>query len=395
MNITEILLIVAVVFLFVISILILFSQNKLKNDNEKMGLNLQSNIRQIIEKQFREIISVNAENAQKQIKENTENTQKLSDRIAVSLNEIRQTNEKKLDEIQKNVNEKLDKSLNERLDSSFKTIGEELQSLHKNLGELKSLSSGVDSLQKTLSNVKTRGVYGEMQLENILANIMDKSQYVTQYMLNKGENSRVDFAVKIPDKQNENGFVYLPIDAKFPSDKYLNIVKASEECDTEGLKNAVRDLKAAVELQAKSIRDKYLNPPNTTNFAIMFLPTESLYAEVLKIEGLAEKCQNEYNIVIQGPTTITALINSFSIGFKYLVMNKKTAEIEKTLQAIKTQYNTFSDLITKTKKKLKEATEATDLLSDRNEMISKKLKNYEALDVEASNKELELQSYIE
>ncbi|MDO5564546.1 MAG: DNA recombination protein RmuC, partial [Eubacteriales bacterium] len=290
---------------------------------------------------------------------------------------------------------KLDKSLNERLDNSFKTIGEQLQNLHKNLGELQSLSVGVDSLQKTLSNVKTRGVFGEIQLSNILANTMDKSQYEEQFVIKENKDERVDFAIKIPDKDAKDNFLYLPIDAKFPSDMYLHIVNASNEKNQEALNRAIEELRRAIEKQAKSIKDKYIDTPKTTAFAILFLPTEALYAEVLRIDGLAEKCQNEYNIIIQGPTTITALINSFSIGFKYLTVNKKAFEIGKTLEAIKGQYNIFSDLIIKTKKKLEDAKKATEDLSFRNEQINKKLKNIASLPSVESNKQLEINVYDE
>lgn len=374
-----IILVICAVAMLVIAIILLFSQSKIKTENEKMNMQLESNVRSLIESGFRGII-----------KDNQDSTDKLTDRIAKSLNEIRETNEKKLQDIQNNVNEKLDKSLNERLDSSFKTIGEQLQNLHKNLGELQNLSIGVDSLQKTLSNVKTRGVYGEAQLENILANVLDPSQYEVQFNLKGSGKEAIDFAVKIPQKDEKENFIYLPIDSKFPIDRYNALLDAYNTSDDATIKSAVQDLKQAIEIQARSIRDKYLDPPKTTAFAIMFLPTESLYAEVLRIDGLAEKCQNEYKVVIQGPTTITALINSFSIGFRYLSVNKKAKEIEKTLQAIKSQYDTFTDLINKTKDKIKAAMTATESLSSRNEQISKKLSKFEKIDINESNNILEL-----
>lgn len=380
MDVGTIVLIVCVILILITIFVLVYSLNKMKIENEKNNLCLESNVKSIIEKNFRDII-----------KDNQCSTDKLTDRIAKSLNEIREVNEKKLQDIQNNVNEKLDKSLNERLDSSFKTIGEQLQALHKNLGELQSLSVGVDTLQKTLSNVKTRGVYGEAQLENILANVLDKSQYVVQFKIKENSKEIIDYAVKIPQKDEKEHFIYMPIDSKFPMDKYNALIDAYNTSDETAIKTAVQALKQAIEVQARSIRDKYISPPTTTSFAIMFLPTESLYAEVLRIDGLAEKCQNDYKIVIQGPTTITALINSFSVGFRYLAINKKAQEVEKTLQAIKSQYDIFTGLINKTKDKIKAAMTATENLSTRNEQITKKLSKFDKLDLTESNHILELE----
>lgn len=311
-----------------------------------------------------------------------------------SLTDIQNANDKRLQDIQQSVNEKLDRSLNERLDTSFRQIGDQLSTLYKSLGELQSLSSGVADLQKTLSNVKTRGIFGELQLKNILMDIMDSSQYEENVVTKSKSSDRVEFAIKIPDKDDKDGFIYLPIDSKFPSDIYNKIVDASNNTDSDSLKQAIKELEQRIKLEARTIRDKYIDPPNTTDFAIMFLPTEGIYAEVIRITGLTEWCQNECKIVISGPTTLVALLNSLSIGFRYLTVNKNSKEILKTLSAIKAQYQKFGQLISKTQKKLQEAQSATDDLQSRNEMIQKKLAKVEIMDESDSAKILGISNEI-
>lgn len=322
------------------------------------------------------------------LKSNSEAQSRVQETVIQALKEIQNANDKRLNDIQRSVNEKLDKSLNERLDSSFKQIGDQLSTLYKSLGELQSLSSGVSDLQKTLSNVKTRGIFGEFQLRNILMDIMDSSQYEENVATKNKSSDRVEFAVKIPDKDDSRAFIYLPIDSKFPSDIYNKIVDASNSADSDGLKHAVKELEQRIKAEARTIRDKYIDPPNTTDFAIMFLPTEGLYAEVIRISGLTEWCQNECKIVISGPTTLVALLNSLSIGFRYLTVNKNSKEILKTLSAVKAQYEKFGQLILKTQKKLQEAQSAADDLQSRNEMIQKKLSRVEVMDETDSSKVL-------
>lgn len=322
------------------------------------------------------------------LKNNADAQSRMQETIIQALKEIQNANDRRLNDMQRNVNEKLDKSLNERLDSSFKQIGDQLSTLYKSLGELQSLSSGVSDLQKTLSNVKTRGIFGEFQLKNILMDIMDSSQYEENIATKKKSSDRVEFAIKIPDKEDTNGFIYLPIDSKFPADIYNKIVDSSNSADSDGLKQAAKELEQRIKTEARTIRDKYIDPPGTTDFAIMFLPTEGLYAEVIRIAGLTEWCQNECKIVISGPTTLVALLNSLSIGFRYLTVNKNSKEILKTLSAVKAQYEKFGQLISKTQKKLQEAQSAADDLQNRNEMIQKKLSKVEIMDESDSSKVL-------
>lgn len=304
-------------------------------------------------------------------------TQKL---IADSLKEIQNANDRRLAEIQNNVNEKLDQSLNQRLDHSFKQIGDQLSTLYKSLGELQTLSSGVTDLQKTLSNVKTRGIFGEVQLKNILMDVMDASQYAENIATKSKSSDRVEFAVKIPDKENPKAFIYLPIDSKFPADIYNRIIDAAASADSENLKLSTKELEQRIRSEARTIRDKYIDPPGTTDFAIMFLPTEGLYAEVIRIPGLMEWCQSSCKIVICGPTTLVALLNSLSIGFRYLTVNKNSKDILNILSAVKTQYQKFGLLIQKTQKKLQEAQSVADDLQSRNEIIQKRLSRVEVME---------------
>ncbi len=327
----------------------------------------------------------------KLIQDSTENREVMQRTIRTSLEEIRtsneeklkelrESNETKLSEIQKNVNEKLDRSLNERLDESFKQIGERLESLYKSLGQLQQLESGVSSLNRTLTNVKTRGIFGEVQLGNILANVLERSQYEENVATKKNSQDRVEFAVKIPDKENKGGFIYLPIDSKFPADIYERIVQAADAADAAALKQASAELKQRIKTEAMTIRDKYIAPPATTDFAILFLPTEGLYSEVLRIPGLVEECQKQYKIIISGPTTVTALLNSLAVGFRYLTVNKNAQEILKTLSAVKAQYEKFGTLIEKTQKKLDEAQKAADEMKTRSDMIQRKLSKVETME---------------
>jgi DNA recombination protein RmuC len=232
--------------------------------------------------------------------------------------------------------------------------------------------------------VKARGIYGEMALENLLANILDKNQYETNVATRPRSAERVEFAVKIPDKENK-GFIYLPIDSKFPADIYGKVLETAENADVENLKVAIQELKTRIRKEAMTIRDKYVAPPHTTDFAIMFLPTEGLYSEVLRIDGLVEECQQKYKIVVAGPTTLTAILNSLSIGFKYLTVNKKSEEIMKLLGNFKSQFVKFNDLIVKTQDKISHAQKAAEQLGERSSKIQKKLDKVELVSYDEEN----------
>ena len=405
----EVIIIALLVIAIVMEIVILSKANTKKDDKSEVLLDSLKDmkkdqdtlkidvIKEISEGQFK-----NQETIRRSLMEMQESTEKrllansttVNKSISEGLSTIQEATDRKLTEIQKNVDAKLDKNLNERLDESFKQVGERLESLYKSLGELKSLESGVVNLNKTLSNVKARGVYGEMALENILANILDNSQYDTNVATKPRSTERVEFAVKIPDKDNK-GFIYLPIDSKFPADTYANVLEAAENADAVALKAAIGELKIRIRKEAMTIRDKYIAPPHTTDFAIMFLPTEGLYSEVLRIDGLVEECQEKCKIVIAGPTTLTALLNSLSVGFKYLTVNKKSEEIMKLLGNFKGQFEKFNDLITRTQNRISDAQKAADQLRDRSSMIQKKLDKVELVSYEDAEDVIELPEDIE
>lgn len=309
--------------------------------------------------------------------------EKMDSSLKDAVSSLQETNKQKLDDIQTDINKKLDISLNERLDRSFKTVGEQLNKLYESLGELSKLETGVSSLNRTLSNVKTRGIFGEMQLENILSDILAPSLYdknVVTKISRDANRDAVEFAVKIPDKDAVGEFMYLPIDSKFPASIYDKIQKASEEADAAALQTAVKELEQRVKTDARDIQTKYLDPPHTTDFGIMFLPTESLYAEVLRIPGLVEECRNKHHVVITGPATVAALLNSLSIGFRYMAVNRDSQNILKLLSAIKSQYQTLSGLIATADKRLELARKATSDLKQRTDIINKRLSSVEEID---------------
>ncbi len=311
------------------------------------------------------------------------NLRSMSESMNRTINEsmfrMQVSNEQKLDRIEGVVNDKLDKSLNERLDANFKIVGDQLGNLYKTLGELRELSGGVADLNKTLSNVKTRGVFGEVQLGRILEQTMPPSQYVTNAAVKKNSDERVEFAVKFPPAYEGGEPVLLPVDAKFPSDIYNKIVAASEAGDTGRLAEAVKELKTRILLEARKIRDKYIDPPLTTNYAVMFLPTEGLYAEVLRIDGLTEKCQ-ELGVIVAGPTTITALLNSLSVGFKNAQLSKKSVEIMRLLEAVKNQFAKFGEELDRTEKKLADAQASAQRLRKRTETMERRMNRIGEID---------------
>lgn len=321
-----------------------------------------------------------SELSEKQLERMNEQTAGIRETLTRSLRELQETNREKLGEIQGEINRKLDTSLNERLDSSFKTVGEQLQKLYQSLGELGKLENGVMSLNRTLSNVKARGVLGETQLENILAEILSNTLYDRNVATKKGSRDCVEFAVRIPDKEAAGSFLYLPIDSKFPTSIYDRICEAADEGDADALRRAQKELEQRIRTEARTIFEKYVDPPQTTDFALMFLPTESLYAEVLRIPGLTEECQRKYHVVVTGPTTIAALLNSLSIGFRYMAVNRDSQNILKLLSAIKTQYSTLSTLIETAGNRLELAKKATSELRHRTDIINKRLASVEEID---------------
>lgn len=287
---------------------------------------------------------------------------------------LQQDNEKKLEQMRQTVDEKLNVSLENRLTQSFNIINERLQSVYEGIGVMKQLATGVGDLKKVLNNVKTRGVWGEIQLENLLEQILTKDQYLCQVNINPSNQDRVDFVIKMPGK-DDSGEVYLPIDAKFPIEDYQRLIDASEQGNKEEVDLAVKGIERRVKEEAKKIKEKYILIPKTTDFAVMYLPIEGMYAEVLRIPGLCEHLQQEYKVVVCGPTTLSALLNSLQLGFKSLTIEKRSSEVWNLLSVFKREFTKFVDLLAKTQKKLTEASNTIEFATKKSKTIERKLKD--------------------
>ncbi len=296
------------------------------------------------------------------------------------LKSLQEDNGQKLDQMRLVVDEKLQATLEKRLGDSFRQVSERLEQVHQGLGEMQSLASDVGALQRTLTNVKTRGTWGEVQLESLLQQILVAEQYAKNVATKKGSKDRVEFAVKLPGREQSNGEgVWLPIDAKFPQEDYQRLNDAFEKGDTAGVEESTKSLANRIKLEAKNIKEKYLDPPNTTDFAILFLPTEGLYAEVLRQPGLLDFVQREYRIVITGPTTLAAILNSLQIGFRTLAIEKRSSEVWNLLSVVKKEFGLFAGILEKTQKKLQEATNTMDDAAKKTRTIEQKLKKVEGL----------------
>ena len=287
------------------------------------------------------------------------------------------------------VDEKLNVSLERRLTDSFNVINQRLQSVYEGLGEMKSLANGVGDLKKVLMNVKTRGIWGEVQLGNLLEQMMSPGQYASQVAIKPGISERVDYVIKLPGKDCDE--VYLPIDAKFPIEDYQRLCDASEQGDQQQIEACLKALEKRVKEEAKSIHDKYIDVPHTTDFAVMYLSIEGLYAEVLRRPGLAECLQRDYKINVCGPTTLASLLNSLQMGFKTLTIEKRSSEVWNLLGAIKQEFGKFVDLLAKTQKKLSEASNTIEFATKKSRTIEKKLKN---IAIENTQEVLEISSEI-
>lgn len=318
---------------------------------------------------------------------NERSMDKMRESVQERLKSIQEDTGNKLEQIRVTVDEKLHETLETRLGESFKIVGERLESVHKGLGEMRSLATGVGDLKKMLSNVKARGIWGEIHLGAIIEEILTPDQYDKNVATRKGSDERVEYAVKLPGRGDaKDQIVWLPIDAKFPQEDYARLIDAHDKGDLARAEEAHKQLAFRIKEQARSIRDKYINPPNTTDFAIMFLPTESLFAEALRFPGLCEELQQKYRVTIAGPTTLGALLNSLNIGFKTLVIEKRTSEVWRLLAGVRTQFSKFSELLDQTSKKLTEAGNKIDEASDRSRKIENRLRKVEALPVGESDK---------
>lgn len=310
---------------------------------------------------------------------NTRQSEKLTITLTETVGRLQDSNEKKLDQMRQTVDEKLTSTLTQRLDSSFKVVGEQLRDVHKSLGEMKELAGGVSDLQRVLTNVKARGTWAEMQLGNILEQTLTNDQY-ERNVSPKNNGEMVEFAIKIPSRDENGGIVWLPIDSKFPQEDYVRLCDASERADKTAADEAAKALERRIKEEAATIARLYIDVPVTTDFAILYLPTEGLYAEILRRPGLAEDLQNKYRVLVCGPTTITAFLNTLRMGFRTIALDRRAAEVWKVLGAAKTQYDNFEGILAKVRKKIEEAGNTLEDAQNRNRIIKKNLKNVEQLD---------------
>lgn len=302
------------------------------------------------------------------------------DAMTVKQDELIKSTELKLEKMRETVDEKLHKTLEERLGQSFKLVSDRLEAVQKGLGEMQNLASDVGDLKNVLGNVKTRGVLGEIQLGNILEQIMAPEQYESNVKTKQGSNDHVEFAIKLPGKDDYGNEVYLPVDAKFPQENYVRLQEAYDNNDKKGILDAKKALVQSIKKFARDIRDKYIDPPNTTDFGIMFLPVEGLFAEVVRQPDLVATLQREFKIIITGPTTLAAMLNSLQMGFKTLAIQKRSSEVWDILGAVKTEFGKFGGVLDKAQKKINEANRELDsLVGTRTRIMMSKLKKVEEL----------------
>ena len=315
--------------------------------------------------------------------DNVQSLENIRRSVDEKLESIRRENLRQLDEMRQTVDEKLQKTLEEKMNKSFSLVNERLEQVYKGLGEMQTLAVGVGDLKKVLSNVKTRGILGEIQLGAILSEILTKEQYEENIATKKGSKNVVEFAIKLPS--DGAGTVYLPVDSKFPGDTYSALRDAIESCDKQRIETAQKALVQRIKGEAKDIHDKYIDPPNTTEFAIMFLPFEGLYSEVVNM-GLVEVLQREYKVNIAGPSTMAALLNSLQMGFKTLAVQKRSAEVWKILGGVKTEFDKFNDVLVMTQQRLDQANKELDkLVGVRTRQIQRQLKDVESVNLSEQN----------
>lgn len=323
---------------------------------------------------------------QKDINEQgTNNIKDIRGTIEKQLTDIREDNNKQLDEMRKTVDEKLQKTLNERLSQSFETVGKQLQAVQEGLGEMKNLANDVGGLKKVLGNVKLRGGFGEVQLGMLLEQILAPEQYAENVKTKKDSRDNVEFAIKLPGKDDVKNFVWLPVDAKFPKDVYQHLQDAYEESESDEIAETRKTLENTIKKMAKDISDKYIDPPNTTDFAIMFLPFEGIYAEVVRNAALLEELRNKFKVIITGPTTLAAFLNSLQMGFKTLAIGKRSSEVWNILGAVKNEFEKFGGLIDKAQKNIRTGlNQLDDIRGTRTRAIERKLRDVASLTDDAT-----------
>ena len=308
--------------------------------------------------------------------------------IEQRLKDIEANNSIKLEEMRRTVDEKLHATLEQRLGESFKLVSDRLEQVHRGLGEMQTLAAGVGDLKKVLTNVKTRGTWGEVQLEALLEQLLTADQYAKNIATVPRSAERVEFAIKLPGRAEQGAAatpVWLPIDAKFPREDYERLIEAQERADPVAVEEASRALEARIRAEARTIAEKYVSPPHTTDFALLFLPTEGLYAEVLRRPGLTDLLQRDYRVTIAGPTTLTALLNSLQMGFRTLAIEKRSSEVWQVLGAVKTEFGKFGDVLARTKAQLETVTRSIEAAETRTRVMSRRLRDVEALPGDEAN----------
>ena len=344
----------------------------------RMGDMLRESAKESSEQQ-RLVLDAMAQRISNLSETNAQASEMLRASLQENLDKLRNENSEKLELMRQTVDEKLQGTLEKRLDDSFKIVSERLEQVHKGLGEMQTLATGVGDLKRVLSNVKVRGTWGETQLGNLLAQVFSPEHYLTNVVTRPGSNERVEFAIRLPGRGPEDVEVLLPIDAKFPREDYERLVLAAEAGDADAVEAAAKALEGKIKAAAKDIKEKYLSPPQTTDFAIMFLPTEGLYAEVLRRPGLSEYIQNECRVSMAGPTTLTALLNSLQMGFRTLAIQRRSSEVWEVLGAVKTEFGKYGTVLDKVKKKLQEATNTVDDVAVRHRAVTRSLRVVSAL----------------
>ncbi len=303
----------------------------------------------------------------------------LRQAVELRLVALQEGNEKKLEQMRATVDEKLHATLEQRLGESFKQVADRLEQVHKGLGEMQTLARDVGALNRVLTNVKTRGIFGEVQLAGLLEQVFTVDQYATNVATVPGSNERVEFAVRLPGQRADGVPLWLPIDAKFPREDYERLMDAHERADVPAIEQAGKAIETRLRLEARTIREKYIAPPHTTDFAILFVPTEGLYAEALRRPGLVEAMQREHKVMLAGPTTLLATLTSLQMGFRTLALEQRSAEVWEVLGAVKTEFGKFGEVLAKTRKKLDEAARTIDDAQTRTKVMTRRLKSVEAM----------------
>ena len=372
----------------------LFRQ-ELKENREEMARNMRE-----LRTELNQSLNLSTQQMQTTLHRNLMTTNEMQREKFESMNRqqdiLVKSTEKRLDEMRLMVEEKLQKTLNERIGQSFELVRTQLENVQRGLGEMKNLAEDVGGLKKVLGNVKTRGTFGEIQLGALLEQMLSPEQYEANVKTRKNATEFVEFAIKLPGKDNGKDVVYLPIDAKFPKDVYEQYIDAYEEGDASLMESTSKQLEITIKRMAKDIRDKYIEPPYTTDFAILFLPFESIYAEVIRRTALVETLQKDFKIVVTGPTTLGAILNSLQMGFRTLAIQKRTSEVWSVLGAVKTEFGKFGGMLEKVQKNLQNAgDQLEEVMGKRTRAIERKLRQVEALPTEESQKMLRLEDFTD